>query len=164
MAAQKYFVVLEESEVTRLETMLRRGTQNARVLTRARVLLMTNEAKGKGKIDKDICDALHITRDTTQSLRRRYVEEGIDRALFDAPRPGQPKRFTPQHEAMVVAIACTNPPDGYGSWTIDLIREETIKRIGKSIGRNTVDKILLKNDCKPWLKKNVVYSRHYPRI
>jgi transposase len=125
---------------------------------------MTNERKHSGKKDTEICAALGIDPATVHRVRKRYAEGGIPRALYDAPRPGKPRTFTAKDTAMVVAIACTDPPDGYGRWTIELIREEVIQRIGKPMGRNTIDKILLKNDCKPWLKKNVVYFKNYTGV
>jgi transposase len=158
MTAQKHSVVLEQSEETECQKIVRAGTRNARTITRARILLMTNERNKSGKTDKEICTVLGTSRNTVSEVRKRYIKGGLQRALFDAPRSGQPKRFTPGEEATVIAVACTDPPDGYGRWTLDLIREEVIRRIKKKIGRVTIDKILLKNNCKPWLKKNVVYS------
>jgi putative transposase len=161
MPAQKYFVVLEPSEVAQLKKIVSSGVEKARTITRARVLLMTNEERsGTGMSDQKICQSLGISAYIPAKVRQHYVEEGLIRALYESPRPGKPKIFTPADEAGVVAIACTNAPDGYERWTLDLLQEEMTARLGKSIDRNTIDKILLKNDCKPWLKKNVVHSRN----
>lgn len=158
MTAQHKTVVLEQSEETELQKIVRSGTHNSRTITRARILLMTNEREEAEYTVSQTHSVLGISRNTVYEVQRRYREGGVNRALYDAPRPGKPKTFTPTDHATVVAIACTDPPDGYGSWTLDLLVKEAIKRIGKTIGRNTVDKILLKNEWKPWLKKNVVYQ------
>ena len=158
MPAQKYIVVLEQSEEMLLKKMVSSGTEKARTITRARVLLMTNEAHHAGKTDRTICESLDVSRYIPRQVRQHYVEGGIDRAIFDAPRPGKPKHFTPADEAKVVAIACTDAPDGYDRWTLNLLEEEMTKKLKQPIDRITIHRILLKNECKPWLKKNVVYS------
>jgi hypothetical protein len=159
MSVNKKIVVLEQSEVVRLKKIVTSGINKARTITRARVLLMTNEAQNSGKTDKEIAINLGVAITLPYQVRIRYLSGGLERALYDAPRPGKPKHFTPTDEASVIALACTDAPDGYERWTLDLLEKEMTIRLGKSIDRNTIDRILLKNDCKPWLKKNVVHSR-----
>lgn len=157
MSAQKHVVALGQSEVQDLENLIRKGVNKARVITRARVLLMANE-NGEGKTDAQISEALGLAWSTPGDIRRRYVQGGLKRALYDAPRSGAPRTISGKDRAVVCAIACTDAPDGYDRWTLDLIREESEKQLGKYIGRSTVHKILLKNELKPWRKKNVEYS------
>ena len=158
MSAQKHVVALEQSAVMHLKKIVRSGTQKARTIMRAHILLMANNTDGTGKTDREICLSLGVCLTTPQDIRMRYVRGGLRRALYDAPRPGKPKTFTPGDEATVVALACTDAPKGHARWTLNLLQEKLTDQFGKSISRNTVDKILLKNDCKPWHKKNVVYS------
>lgn len=159
MPQQKYIVALGESEVAQLKKIVSSGTHKARTITRARALLMANDSDKTGKPDPQIAEALDVSIFIPRSVRFHYVQGGLERALYEAPRPGKPKVFTPEDEAQVVALACTDAPPGYSRWTLILLAKELSVKLGKPIGRNTIDIILLKNQCKPWLKKNVVYSK-----
>lgn len=150
-------ISLTEEEIQQLKTLIRKGIANARTITRARVLLMAHD----GRIDKEIYQALSLAESTPYDIRKRYTEGGLQRALFDAPRPGQARKLTGAQEAEVIAIACTKAPKGYVRWTLDLLTEEVNNKLGISIGRTAIWKVLLRNDTKPWLKKNVVYSQDY---
>jgi transposase len=127
---------------------------NARTLTRVRVLQMVDE----GKTDKDIYTLLHLATSTPHDIRKKYHEGKLERALYDAKRPGKERKLTGEQEAQVVAIACSKAPKGYKRWTLDLLTEEVNNR-GIDIGRTAVWKVLLRNKTKPWLKKNVVYPQ-----
>lgn len=133
--------------------MVRSGKHKAREINRARVLLLSDT----GKADEEIGEQLDISKTTARNIRQRYSESGIDRALYDAQRPGQPKKLNGKEEAKVVAIACTEPPEGAKSWTLDLLTERVAKEV-KRIGRITIHNILLRNELKPWQEKNVVHS------
>ena len=153
-AQTKYKVKLTPSDKRTLQTLLHKGTIKARIITRARILLLADQ----GKTDETICRSLDIVRSVVYDTRKHYVTGGLNRALYDLPRPGQKRKLTGAQEAQVVAIACTKAPKGYVRWTLDLLVEEVNKKVGVSIGRTAIWKILLRNDTKPWLKKNVVYS------
>ena len=156
MRSKNIRIALEESEVQKLEEITKKGKNSARVIIRAQVLLMANE-KGLNKKPVEIEEILRITQRTITNIKKRYKEGGIEKALYEKKRPGQPKRLTGKEEAEIVAIACSDAPKGYERWTITLITEEAIKRFKKKICRKTINKVLLENNTKPWLKKNVVY-------
>jgi transposase len=163
MTAQHYPVVLKQSEIQHLNNLIRRGVNNVRVVTRARILLMSNRT-GEGKKDSEISTVLGTAWNTPLSVRKRYNQGGITKALYDAPRCGAPKKITGQDEAIVCAIACTKPPDGYSRWTMTLLKKHAKEKLAKSIGRSTVHRITFKNDIKPWREKNVVHSYLNTRI
>jgi putative transposase len=163
MTVHKYKVVLGQSEEAQLKEITRKGVKNARVINRARILLMAHK-NGAAKTDKQIREALNIGYHTPYDIRRRYNEGGIQRALYDAARPGKPKTFKGRDEAQICAIACTDAPVGHDRWTLDLLQEEIPKQIGKPIGRTKIWKILLKNEIKPWREKNVVHTEADRRI
>jgi len=156
MTAQVRCVVLNKGEVQTLKQLVRKGVENAQVITRARVLLLANR-NGAAKTDGEICEALGLSPNTPYRIRRRYCKGGLKRALYDAPRAGAPKTITLQDEAVVTAIACSDPAEGYERWTLSLIKEEFEKRQEKNIGRSSVHLILLRNQVKPWRKKKVVH-------
>lgn len=156
MSALKiHTITLSAQEIQQLETLLRKGVANTRVLTRARILLMAHD----GKIDKEIYQALNLCVSTPYDIRKRYHAGGLNRALYDLPRPGKARKLTGTQEAEVIAIACTKAPKGYVRWTMDLLTEEVKVKLHVAIGRTAIWKVLLRSDTKPWLKKNVVYSQ-----
>jgi len=127
---------------------------NARIITRARVLLLVAE----GKKDIEIYQLLHIGNSTPHDIRKKYQEGGLATALYDTPRPGKARILSGKQEAEVIAIACSDAPKGYARWTLDLLTEAVHNQLAVAIGRTAIWKVLLRNDTKPWLKKNVVYS------
>ena len=149
---QRYGVDLSTQEVTFLEDICRKGKHNARTIMRCRVLLLVHQ----GLEDKEICELEHVGRTTPFDIRKRYAEGGLERAVYDAPRPGQPRCLDDKDCAQVLAIACSAPPDGYERWTVRLITEKIRKQTGKTPSQSTIHRVLLQNDVKPWQKKNVV--------
>lgn len=152
-------VNLSQEERVKLTLMVKKGIERAQVITRARVLLLAST----GKTDKAIANALLLSTKTPYEIRKRRSLGGLQKALFDRPRPGQPRRFNGAQEAEIIAIACTKAPKGYAHWTLDLLTEKVRGR-GISIGRTAIWKVLLRNNLKPWRKKNVVHKRDYAGV
>jgi putative transposase len=99
-------VHLSQEERGTLTQMIKKGIERAQVITRARVLLLANA----GKTDKAIARALMLSTKTPFEIRKRRSTGGLQNALYDRPRPGQPRRFTGAQEVEIVAIACTRAP------------------------------------------------------
>jgi transposase len=157
MGIQTFTVTLPKEEKEQCQQIIHSGTTQARTMLRAHVLLLADE----GKKDREIYSSLHLAKTTPFDIRKRYHTEGLKRALFDLPRPGQKRKLSVVQEAEVVAIACTKAPKGYDHWTMDLLTEEVQNKLGISIGRTAIWKVLLRNDTKPWRKKNVVHPHNY---
>lgn len=158
-SAQKlYRVTLTELQHSTLTQLVHKGRCSARVITRARVLLLAHDRK----TDKEIYTSLGLADSTPGDIRQRFAKRGLNRALYDAPRPGQKRKLSGKQEAEVVAIACTKAPKGYVRWTLDLLTEEVISKLGVSIGRTAIWHVLLRNNLKPHRKKNVVYPQGHP--
>lgn len=152
LSARKIHTIsLAEPEIRQLKSIVHKGIANTRVITRARVLLMAHD----GKIDRQIYETLDLAVSTPYDIRKRYHEGGLQLALYDKPRPGKERILTGVDEARITAIACSQPKDGYCKWTLDLITEEFNKTRGKPVSRNTVWRVMLRNELKPHLKKNV---------
>lgn len=159
MAIKKYRIALEESEVKELQTIVSKGSHNARTIARANILLMANE-NGSGKTDKEISEVLMLSVNVPGNVRKRYHKRGgIHGAIYDLPRPGAKRKLTERESKEVEAIACSDPPKGRGNWTLDLIKDEANKRFGKNVGQWVIWSIMKKSKLKPWREKNVVYSR-----
>lgn len=115
-------------------------------MTRAHILLHADE----GRTDEEIALALHTNRSTAERARRRLVEEGLDAALSERPRPGVPPALDTRGEAVLLALACSTPPDGRTAWSMQLLADELVERqvIG-AISDETVRRILKKKKWRP---------------
>jgi transposase len=121
--AKRYRVTLTEEERARLQDLTRKGTASARMVRRARTLLLAAEER----IDEDIASALQIGVATVERTRRRCVEEGVEAALRERPRPGARPKLGPKERAFVVALACTKPPEGRKRWTMQLLADRVVE-------------------------------------
>jgi hypothetical protein len=134
-------IKLMVKEVKYLSDFVRKGRKSARELTRARVLLLVNQ----GRTEMEIKDTLEISRATVSNIKKRYREEGLQSALTEKSRPGQPKKYTERHEAEIIAQACTKSPDGRKRWSLTLLTEEMRKKEGfETINRESIRLILKK--------------------
>ena len=134
-------IKLTEKEVEYLSAFVKKGRKSARELTRAHILLLVN----RGRTEMEIKDMVGISRATVSNIKKRYREEGLQSALTDKPRPGQPKKYTERHEAEIIARACTKSPDGRKRWSLKLLTEELRKKEGfKTINRESVRLVLKK--------------------
>lgn len=138
---KKIIVNLTNSEIKFLEEFIRKGNKKARSITRANILLLAN----KKEKSKKIAEILNINRGTVAEIKKKYVREGLNGALHDKPRPGQPIRYDEKKSAEVIAFACTAPPEGRKRWTLELLEKELTKREGfETISRGTIRLILKK--------------------
>lgn len=137
---------LKTSEVEFLTNFIKKGQKNARSLTRARILLLANQGKG----DTEIAKTLGVGRSTALRIRKRYIEEGLQSALFDKTRSGQPEKYNEKHVAEIIAQACTKPPEGRKRWSLALLCEELRNKEGfETINKESIRLILKKNKIKP---------------
>jgi transposase len=132
---------LTEEEVEYLNAFVKKGRRSAREMTRAHVLLLLND----GRTEMDVKDTLRISRATVSNIKKRYREEGLQRALVDKPRSGQPRKYTERQEAEIMAQACASPPEGRARWSVRLLTEELRKQKGfETINRENVRLVLKK--------------------
>ena len=143
MSASKYRVELTESQKRRLSEVAHRGKSPARTVKRALALLKADE----GQIDNRIADALSISRRTVVRIRKRFCEEGLESALVERARPGQKRKLDERAEAHLVAIACSDPPEGHAHWTLKLLADKAVE-LGyvESIARETMRQSLKKTN------------------
>lgn len=152
-------ITLDHQQRQQLEGMLRKGRWTPRQMMRARILLLADDQKMAS--NTTIAVILSCGRETVRQVRHRFLTEGLEKALIDRPRSGQPKKLTGEEEAFVIATACSKPPQGSNHWTLKLLvkKLKTTKR--KTVSVKPIQRILLQSKIKPWLKKNVVYSHRY---
>lgn len=120
---QKYKVSLTDEEVSELKAMTQRGQHSAQVLKRANVMLQSHE----GLSDQRIADLLSCRRETVFRLRRRYAQEGLASALANKPRLGAKPKLDAKGEAHLIALACSDAPEGRESWTMQLLADSVIE-------------------------------------
>jgi transposase len=120
--AKRYRVTLTGEERQRLRALTRKGKASARVVRRAQTLLLADEER----TDEAIASALHSGLATVARTRRCFVEEGLEAALRDRPRPGAVPKLGPKQQAYVVALACTKPPEGRHRWSMQMLADKLI--------------------------------------
>ena len=85
------------------------------------------------------------------------MEQGLEAALTDDPRPKPSKKLDARQQAAVVAMVCGPPPEGRSRWTVELVASETTKRgVVATVGKETIRRLLASHGLKPWREKNVV--------
>ena len=146
----RYRVDLSAVERSELEALLRGGRRAARTLKRAQILL----AADAGMPDETIAQSLGVGGSTVYRTKRRFVEGNLDKALHEEPRPGAARKLSAQEEALLVATACSRPPEGRARWTIELLAGEIVRLTEHDgISRETVRRRLAENELKPWREK-----------
>jgi transposase len=123
----KYHVTLTETERQELESLIRSGESSARTQTRARILLLTDENQKKKKGTQEIASVLMCSLPTITAIRRKFVEGGLDNALYDKPRPGAVPKITGEIEAQLTLFACSSPPEGKARWTLQLLADKLVE-------------------------------------
>jgi transposase len=121
---KKYIVELTEEEREDLLGLTRKGECKARRLKRAQALLAADE----GKLDREIACEVRIHKVTIERIRKRFVEEGLESALSEKPRPGKAPKLDGRSEAHLVALACSDPPDGRAKWTMQLLADRMVEQ------------------------------------
>lgn len=122
----------------------------AREISRAHTLNL----RSKGFSPIEVADILEISSRTVYNIEAYYEEGGLNSALYDEARPGTPPIFDNNVKNQIVALVCSDPPDAFDHWTLDLLTEEAVKsKIVDSISRSTISLILREHDIKPWKQK-----------
>lgn len=138
-----YTVILKPQEREYLKKLISRGTGKARKLTRCHILLMADEQK----TDTQITEALHVAMNTVFRIRQRYATKGLESALNEQPRSGQPPKFSGKQQAKITAIACSKAPEGRSRWTLRLLADKVVELdIVDSISYKSVENILKKTN------------------
>ena len=151
MPAIKYKVELTPSERSGLIEVSRRGKPLARTVKRALALLKADEVLA----DRAVAEAVSINTATVARVRRRFVEEGLEAAINDRPRPGRERKLDGKQEAHLIAFACSAAPEGHTHWTLQLLAGKVVElEFAGSISLETVRQILKKTNSNPGRRKS----------
>ena len=149
----RYRIELSQAERDELTAMLSKGKRAARKLKRAQILL----ASDAGRSDEEIARAVAVGGSTVYRTKRRFVEGNLERALSEDPRPGAERKLTGKEEALLVATACANPPEGarpLDTGTFGRRHGQTHRaREPESLSGETVRRRLAENGLKPWRRE-----------
>jgi putative transposase len=110
-----------------LEKLINRGHAPARSQSRARILLLLDRSQGQRRRDKEVAEAVMCSQSRIVDVRQRFVEEGLESALYDKPRPGQKPKITGDIEAQLVLLACSQAPEGHSRWTLRLLADRLVE-------------------------------------
>ena len=139
-----------------LQRLLGGGVQQVRVVLRALTLLQL----AKGLSAPQIAAMVPLTAQAIRKIGHRYEEGGLERALYEKQRPGAEALLEDGQKQRIIAMVCSDPPEGCARWTVRLVAEEAVKRrLVPRVGRETIRVLLLSHDLKPWREKNVVRGR-----
>ena len=145
----RYRVELSQTERAELTAILSGGKHAARKLKRAQILL----AAHAGASDDDIATSVAVGGSTVYRTKQRFVLGNLEAALSEQPRPGAGRKLSGKEEALLVATACSKPPQGRARWTLELLAGAMVSLTEHvSLSRETVRRRLAENDLKPWRK------------
>ena len=148
MPTKRYIVTLSPAERERLEALTRAGKRSARTITRARILLLTDQSEGgPGWEDRRVAEALGCGHRTVERIRERFVTDGLDAALVQKARPRLPREpvLDGAAEARLIALACPATPDGRKAWTLRMLADKLVElEVVDAVSHETVRRTLKK--------------------
>jgi transposase len=155
MGRQPLNIDIAKKDQQELRALLKGGVQQVRVVLRALALLQFAQDASAPQIAK----VIPLTPQAIRRLGHRYQRAGLDGALYERQRPGAAEVLDSHQKQRIIAMVCSNPPEGRARWTVRLVAEEAVKRkLVPAVGRETIRILLLHHELKPWREKNVVRS------
>ena len=149
---------LRGAERRYLREMRRKGRHSTRVLLRVQILLLAHKDWSTRKIE----EATGASAATIKRTKRWYQEDGLNAAIFDAPRPGRPKKVDKKALATIIATACSEAPEGHSRWTYELIAQHA--PLEEPLSAETIRLVMKADGIKPWREKNVVHANDHSRV
>ena len=154
-----YPVHLSTEQRADLEQLISSGTHKARVLARARILLLA----ATNHTDDEIAAAVLVGRATVERTRQRFATEGLERALHGHKPSGRPPRITGEVEAQLVLLACSDPPVGCARWTLHLLADRLVElHVVETISSEHVRQMLKKTNSSPGARSTGASPKRMP--
>jgi putative transposase len=159
MARRPIEVKVSPEDQKQLRQLLRAGIQQVRVVLRALGL----EQLSLGLTAPAVAKMVHLTPQAIRRIGHRYKRGGLESALFERQGRGAEPLLHESQKQRIIAMVCSEPPEGTARWTVRLVAEQAVKRkLVPRVGRETVRILLLSHDLKPWREKNVVRGATEP--
>lgn len=148
---KKYIVELTIEERKQLESLIRKGKVAGYKIQHAQILLKADQGEhGPAWKDKDIAEAFRSHKTTVENIRRRFVEFGLEAALGRAKRGPNKRKLDGDAEAHLIAIACSESPEGRSKWTLRLLADRLVELgVVQSVSRMTICRTLKKTSSNP---------------
>src|SRR5687768_3754015 len=126
---KKYPVILTAAQREQLKSLIAAGTAPARKLTHARILLKADQSpEGPGWVDEKVAEAVETSQPTVSRVRKQYVQEGLEAALNRrAPNREYQRKLDGEQEARLIALACSEPPEGQARWSLRLLADRMVE-------------------------------------
>ena len=118
---------LTKEERTELSQLIKSGKHPARVLGRARILLLLDRSQGQKRKLHEIAEGMFTSIGTVSNVKRSYLKGGLEHGLRDRPRPGAKPKIDGEVEAHLIALACSEPPEGQVRWTLRLLADKLVE-------------------------------------
>lgn len=144
---QKYIVKLTQAERLQLKELITSGEASAREIRRAYILLKSDSSPdGPNWKYQAICEDYEVSSLTVYNVRKNYTEGGLKRAILrKKPDRVYPRRLDGEGEAHLIALACSEPPDGYERWSLRLLQDRIVRlEIVENISHETIRQTLKK--------------------
>ena len=150
---KKYPVILSDTEREQLKNLIAAGTVPARKLTHARILLKADQGpEGSAWVDDAVAEAVETSQPTVCRVRKQYFEEGLEAALKRRP-PNREyhRKLDGEQEARLVALACSEPPEGRARWSLRLLADKLVELeiVDEEVSYQTVRRTLKKTNSSP---------------
>ena len=155
MARRPVPISLRAKDLAEIKSLLRGGVQQVRVVLRALALRLLSA----GTTAPQVAQTVPLTAKAIREIAHRYNGSGLEGALYERQRPGASQILDESQKQRIVAMVCSQPPQGRSRWTVRLVATEAVRRkLVPRVGRETVRVLLESHDLKPWREKNVVRS------
>jgi transposase len=143
---EKYIVNLFQEERDYLLSITTKGKASARKITHAQVLLQADDALGTARDNAEIAEILNVSAKTVSRIRKSFIEDGLEAALNREPHNKfKPRRLSGEQEAHLIALACSEAPEGRARWTLKLLAGKLVElEVIDSVSVTTVYETLKK--------------------
>ena len=129
MPSIKYIIELTDADRKTLSDIISKGSSSAKTILRANILLASDRNATQRMTVAQIADVYHTTPTTVQNVRTSYVNIGLEATIYRKKRetPPVPAKVTGDVEAHIIALACSDPPEGYERWTVRLLADKCVE-------------------------------------
>ena len=149
MPSVKYIIELSDTDRKTLQETVSKGKSPAKAILRVNILLASDRNIKKHMTVAEIAENYHTTPTTVQNVRTFYANNGLEATVSRKKRetPPVPAKVTGDVEAHIIALACSDPPEGYSKWTLRLLADKCVElNYAESLSHMTVSRILKKTN------------------
>ncbi|UQZ82691.1 hypothetical protein SK3146_01850 [Paenibacillus konkukensis] len=162
---KRWVVELSQEEREQLEQLINKGKVAGHKIKHAHMLLKADEGEhGPSWPDTRIAEAYNVSESTVRNLRKRLVEKGFEAALEREKQTNYRTKLDGEAEAKLIAIACSQPPEGYSRWSVRLLADRLVElEIVDAVSHMTVQRVM-KKQTQTMVEEAMVYSGSFRRV